>query len=480
MAWGGTPGASAWVKRLKENDPTFTSLHIFSFRRLSTSDFIDLFQALGSNTTLRELYCSGHRLTAEAANALGEALRMNTTLEKIDIGDDTLGKGESSESFQLLIAGLAQNQGLKDLNLENKGIGKDNTEEGKRNLASLGEALVHHSSLRHLNLSRNPLEEGILSRILEPLSHANVSIKLAKLELAHCNIDATGFSALLHLCQSSKVYLNYLDISGGLICPELIPLSKALAEHATLETLKMCDMATNPTTSVQSILSSCVANCLRTTSLASFWCVNNASGQITLNALRDARIPAASRLIDLRLGGNSLGDDDAALLADWFQASSADTLSSLVVDLSQNKLTATSAMQLLSKTPAHALVLAGNDLKAIGELLEQHASACTAASHSLRRLDVSCTSLSNEDFDAIYRHLCKPRETRWLPSLQKLEIAGNVKNTAQDHADWQSIAADIMEQRPDLEVLWGSRIGAPEDNAMDTTSLPPQLLQAMQ
>lgn len=54
-----------------------------------------LCQALRANTTLKELYASGHRLTPQTAGMLGAMLAANTSLVSICLGDDALGDAVS-------------------------------------------------------------------------------------------------------------------------------------------------------------------------------------------------------------------------------------------------------------------------------------------------------------------------------------------------------------------------------------------------
>ncbi|KAK3827669.1 MAG: hypothetical protein J3Q66DRAFT_382609 [Benniella sp.] len=91
MAWEGENGVDSWVKRLRENDPSFTSLHILSFCRVTLSGLGQVFDALKTNTTLQELYASGHAFDEAAAKILASTLEQNTTLERLNIGSDQLG-----------------------------------------------------------------------------------------------------------------------------------------------------------------------------------------------------------------------------------------------------------------------------------------------------------------------------------------------------------------------------------------------------
>lgn len=59
-----------------------------------------LCQALRANTTLKELYASGHHLTPQTAGMLGAMLAANTSLVSICLGDDALGDAVSDHTCQ--------------------------------------------------------------------------------------------------------------------------------------------------------------------------------------------------------------------------------------------------------------------------------------------------------------------------------------------------------------------------------------------
>lgn len=97
MAWGpkGGRGVDDLVDRLTRNDPSLTSLHIFSSRKFGREEVQQICAALKSNTVLKELYASGHSLTSESAGLLGAMLASNTSLVSLCVGNDTLGDAVS-------------------------------------------------------------------------------------------------------------------------------------------------------------------------------------------------------------------------------------------------------------------------------------------------------------------------------------------------------------------------------------------------
>jgi hypothetical protein len=94
MAWGrvGTAaGIDDLLKRITENDPKLQSLTILRFRRLNDADVEALSKALQGNSSLQELTCSSHSISAAASSALGAMLQHNRALKRISIGNSSWG-----------------------------------------------------------------------------------------------------------------------------------------------------------------------------------------------------------------------------------------------------------------------------------------------------------------------------------------------------------------------------------------------------
>ncbi|KAL0055523.1 hypothetical protein WJX82_001476 [Trebouxia sp. C0006] len=177
MAWGvkGGRGVEDLVERLARDDPSLTSLHVFASRKFGREEAQKLCQALRSNTTLKELYASGHHLTPQTAGMLGAMLAANTSLVSICLGDDALGDA----GVQELVDGIKENSTLQKLDLENKGI-------SSKGAASIAAAIHGHQSLQQLVLAHNHLsDEGV--RLLQP-----ALALLRRLDLRECNIGSQG------------------------------------------------------------------------------------------------------------------------------------------------------------------------------------------------------------------------------------------------------------------------------------------------
>ena len=249
MAWGGGNANSvdAWVKRLKENDSSFTSLHILSFRRVTSAELGRVFEALEDNTTLKELYASGHSLDEEATQKLAMALQKNSTLERLNIGNDTV--GARFGVIRVLMEGLALNKGLIKLDLENKGLGGlqeegASTDAGIGSVQSLARALEKNGTLKELNLARNNLSDKDISVLCDALSK-NKSLQKLDLCLNHFRTQGTqAVAALLagqsQLVEETHLGLREVDLSDNDITEEGgMAIGRSLATNKVLQRLRM-------------------------------------------------------------------------------------------------------------------------------------------------------------------------------------------------------------------------------------------------
>ncbi|KAI7820980.1 hypothetical protein BC939DRAFT_456744 [Gamsiella multidivaricata] len=244
MAWGGGNANSveSWVKRLSENDSSFTSLHILSFRRITSSELGQVFEALKSNTTLQEFYASGHSFDETAATALALALEQNTTLERLNIGNDRLGSDEGV--IKVLAEGLAKNKGLKRLDLENKGLGGHHD----TSVRYLAEALEKNDTLTELNLARNRLTDQDIEVLCTALSRGNDSgpnnSTLQKLDLCLNSFEEPGTRSIANLLASQDQIeqggLTEIDLSDNEISEEAgRAIGRALETNKVLQRLRM-------------------------------------------------------------------------------------------------------------------------------------------------------------------------------------------------------------------------------------------------
>ncbi|KAI9496159.1 hypothetical protein BDB00DRAFT_785847 [Zychaea mexicana] len=396
MVWGGNDNAvQKWVKQLNENDPKLTTLHILSMRRLSQDDLKSIFAALAHNTTLKVLYCSGHALEQEAMDQLSEALTLNDTLETLNIGNAEL--GQRDDLLHIFGEGLAVNEGLHHLDLENKGL-------SDASLTALAPALAKNTTLRSLNLARNELTNAI-----EPLD------TLRCLNLAGNKIETQ---------------LERLNVSNNPLMESAGALTAALANNTALKSFKLMGItALNSDNEEDDIADSIHGNALMQNlaealkinrRLTRVWLDRNGIESQALESLSTTLAP--SGLTELRLRNNRVDDQGAKWLA---QASAHDRRVHL--DLGSNAI----------------------GYEGFGALLDtasiRHLELKTSAVESL---DVGCNGITVDDLEAIVTVLLQ----EGVPQLRLLEMGGNAKE--EETEAWEAAIARLQAEREELDVAW--------------------------
>ena len=134
---------------------------------IESEGVIALANALATNTTLDSLTLP-RWLCRDAAQALGAALRTNSTLR--DLSFDTCHHLEDAECVRHLAEGLVHNKGLRTLSMPRCNI----SDSGFRHL---WEALRTNQSLRHLQLHRNNIGDEGMTLIAETLQRQAESIE---------------------------------------------------------------------------------------------------------------------------------------------------------------------------------------------------------------------------------------------------------------------------------------------------------------
>ncbi|KAF9297823.1 hypothetical protein BGZ74_009654 [Mortierella antarctica] len=484
MAWGGGNAntVDAWVKRLRDNDPSFTSLHILSFRRITTPELGQVFDALAGNATLKELYASGHALDEPAARLLATALQQNRTLERLNIGNDTM--GSHTEVMEILAEGLARNQGLVRLDLENKGLGGH--EGSVRALAKAleGSETTTTTTLQELNLARNKLTDQDVVILSKALSSNRT---LQKLDLCLNSFSQEGTQAVAEYLASSGQALKEIDLSDNEISEEGgVAVGSSLAQNTTLERLRMSSVMDPPlpveegleefiafdaelaelnkALTAEQVLElrsdgdtvlETIAQSLRTnTTLQELWMdycnISPVGAEALASALREN-----SGLVTVRMRNNSVGNRGARALGSALTPAGGafnSTLHSL--ELGENKIGVLGWHGLVGASALESLGLYANKIHTLHEALESHqshvvstaqspvspvpssstedipgldatvsngASSVTHVLEKLVHLDVGCNGISREHFTQLGVSLIKGL----VPALIKLEIAGN-------------------------------------------------------
>ncbi|KAF9125201.1 T-complex-associated testis-expressed protein 1 [Mortierella sp. 14UC] len=523
MAWGGgnTNSVDAWAKRLRENDTTFTSLHILSFRRVTTAELGILFDALATNSTLKEFYASGHSLDQDAAKKLALALCQNSTLERLNIGNDRI--GGNGAVIEALAEGLAKNKGLIRLDLENKGLGGHHDragsgdDDGAGSVRALAEALGQNQDLQELNLARNKLTDQDVEVLCKALAH-NKGLQVLDLSLNSFGEHGTRAIATLLASNNTTAGLREIDLSDNELTEEGgVAIGQALKTNKTLHKLRMSssmdpplpveegdedklqwdhDLATlnTPLTADQTaeirsdgdaVLETLSESLKHNNSLQEIWMDYCNISSVGITVLAEA-LRLNQGLTTVRMRNNRIGNRGARALGAALTPSSSSgqghntTLKNL--ELGSNKVGVLGWYGLVGASSLESLGLYENGISVLHEAIDSHllptsssptsittepslsatipngASTATQVLEKLVHLDVGCNGISREDFTQLGVSLIKGA----LPSLIRLEIAGNGDRSQAPqepgHDDGGDDDGDDSEPRPDDEQTAWERV----------------------
>lgn len=236
------------VKILRENS-TLQELDL-DHNHLGSAACIQIFGALGENTSLIKLHMGGNDVCPVGAEALTDALRRNVCLQELYFGYEGCGDAISSAVAQSLFDNNDKNGGSSNGTL--RVLSMVRCRISKRGGFALGEALKHNTSLEHLCLDYNPLGDEGCRGIVEGLMF---NASLNALFMSCCSIGSEGAMKIANLllhqeqklqqqqqCQDEEhetksglktlsIFDNNIRFSGA------ISIFEALSKNSILETL---------------------------------------------------------------------------------------------------------------------------------------------------------------------------------------------------------------------------------------------------
>ncbi|KAI9473971.1 MAG: hypothetical protein EXX96DRAFT_324484 [Benjaminiella poitrasii] len=458
MVWGGNDDAvDRWVKQLTENDPKLVSLHILSFRRMSTKDLARIFTAIADNTVLENLYVSGHALDATSLEALSESLTLNETLKSLNIGNATF--GQHVDLVKIFCEGLAVNDGLITLDLENKALDKESVKV-------LSNALVKNQHLKEINLARNGLDDESMSALAPALT------KLTKVNLGMNEVGVQGCQILADQVLNNKTsQVQELDLSDNPLLGGAAVVAAALKDNQQLRVLKMASVATvNDAALPPSALSEQDSNQQQPQQqedlthgntlidalgqalainrhLSEVWLDNN---QIESRALENlVRYLDNSAVQELKLRQNLIDDEGAQMLSTTTRLTH--------LELGQNQITAKGFGLLLDHGSLEYLGLFNNS---VGGFANDVLPGLEAS--RVQRLDIGCNGIVHADLKAMTSILMEGG----VPELRLLEMGGNVEDKEMEL--WEETMETISRARRELEIVWKRK-----PSQMESQQAPP-------
>lgn len=452
MAWGGNDNAvQKWIKRLEDNDLTFTSLHILSFRHVSAADLANLFTALGRNSTLKHLYCSGQPLDSAAIECLSEALALNDTLESLNVGTTRFGSDETL--FRAFCDGLAVNEGVRKLDLDNKGLKSESVE-------ILADCLQKNKVIETVVLSRNGLDNGSIEVLMNALGQVKGN-HLRQLDLSMNEISKFGAQAIAEFIAVAE-NIEELDVSDNPLGPGGGALVKGLKHNKSLRSLKLSgtgqeledfnlDQPKVESTSPSDgdlILEALSSIHPSNTTLQLIWLDGVGISDKGLSTFARA-ISGGSSIKELRMRRNNIQDIGAIEFAQALQQGTANLTK---LELGENSISVRGFQELLACPNVQFLGLFNNKVNGFGDVAF---TSCPSVS----TVDIGCNGISTADFSVI----CEALKDGFAPALKMLEMGGNVNNEDEDLELWEKMATSVSELRPNLDIAW-KRLHAVDDH----------------
>ncbi|CAG9465392.1 unnamed protein product [Pedinophyceae sp. YPF-701] len=431
-AWGarGGTGVDDWVQRLEANDASLTSLTVLRFRKFGHEQVTALCAALRSNTSLKELYASGHAMTAETAAVVAGMLRENTSLASLCVGSADFG----DDGVAALAAGLSRNATLKRLDLENKGV-------GPAGAAALAES---PGGLQELLLARNPRlgDDGVAALA----ASAALVRGLRLLDLRACGVGARGMAAL-----------------GSALAASGAPGRRVLLAANALESpddARSACTALGAALSARSIAHLDLTSCLTSDGVPAL--VGALSGEVELSlglskcgvtedgcrALGEA-VRRGVRFAQLDLSNNAIWPSGVACLARALASSPGVAELDLAGCRGGDDGTdCAEAVAALAAIPQLRRLSLFDNALGCGGAQALAASVAGGGFRDLTTLVVAGNGLSLDDIRGLLRVLCADGAA---PTLRSIEVAANPG--ASDEGI-EAVVADVQASRPGLDVAW--------------------------
>eukprot|EP01134_Creolimax_fragrantissima_P001680 CFRG1680T1 len=431
--WGARASnpVDGWVAKLDNNDSSFKSLYVMSFRKLNSHDFNRLCAAICNSKYLEEFHI-GQALTEEDLDALCECLAVNNSLRILSVGNKTFGL----QGLERISSGLLKNTSICTLDLENKGLGDD----GAECLASI---ITDSTNLKieNLKLGRNDIGDTGLIAICNALKH-NETLKTLDLHVNSFG-STKAMSSLGTYLARAECTLEGLNLSTNPNVKEISVVEfseNGLACNRSLRSLILSECCVGDE-GVDS-LTTALTEQKGITSLLLDGCGITAIGASSLQRL----LEADGKLEELIVRNNAIGESGFTTIGAALK-----TNRTLRV-LECGGCGIPSVPSLGCETTITHLGLFNNSLGDSGilSILDALVSEGNVSLKSLLSLDVSGNEVTDEGFKTFCSRLGDNLDL--LPALTTLEIGGN---KADDKEAWVSVCEAFAIQRPGVKIIWG-------------------------
>ena len=205
------------------------------------------------NTTLEHVVLSNCDTGPVGAQHLAQALRVNTSAKTLNLSDNLLGDEGAKALAEMLGGNGAESSGTVNTTLEHVYLSDCNI--GPVGAQHLAQALCVNTSVKTLDLSRNPLGDDEAKALAEMLggngaeSSGTVNTTLEYVDLSHCNIGPVGAQHLAQaLCVNTsvktlKLSVNPLGDDGAKALAEMLGGNGAESSGTVNTTLEHVDLS---------------------------------------------------------------------------------------------------------------------------------------------------------------------------------------------------------------------------------------------
>uniref|UniRef100_A0A7S2SI57 Uncharacterized protein n=1 Tax=Mucochytrium quahogii TaxID=96639 RepID=A0A7S2SI57_9STRA len=423
MVWGKKQGVDDLVQKLSRNETGETML-ILSNRSFGDKETIAFCKALATNTSLKELLCSGHPIGEEGAKNFRDALANNKSLTKLGLGNSNFG----DKGVAALFANW-ENSTLTHIELEYKSLGQGAME-------AISSALQRENALESILLGRNGLNDThveVLSKGIQASPSINhICLKSNVLSATGCK--HVGDSLRLRDCEGFKLALDDNERIGceGL---ETLVSGNGTGPVVTEMSLSGCGIGDD---GVQALCASMTAKGSCFSSLQVLNISRNKLTESSAEAFGNA-LKHNEKLRKLYLARN-------AIKVDGFFKLSQNLGKLQLLDLSANGITSEdsgvldSIMVNIAKSGLVELRLLGNKIGDAGALV-----VCKGlrANTTIKHLSLAGIELTAKGCEAILSELESNTDT----ALRILELGSN------DLGDeGRLLVENFREKRPDIDV----------------------------
>ena len=364
----GNNGAITLAEAIQVNT-TLQKINI-SNNSISDDGAAAISNSLKVNSSLQELNISRNKITSEGTKYIAEAIQVNTILEKLDLSCNAV----SDDGAAAISDSLKFNTSLQELNISHNGI-------ANKGIKVIAKVIQINSTLQNIDVSKNHISLEGLVYFMEAVKN---NCTLQVVNITHNNVTRSGFTSIKqcieNLQHTIQIYASWNEINKN---GELVTKISTSCAPDNIE-----DDVWSFYEYDADHLVMCFSECLKEDDTLQE--LNMSNNRITNEGAKmiGEAIKVNKTLQKLDISNNSISDDGTAAISDGLKCN----ISLQELNMSRNKITNEGA-------------------KMIGEAIK--------VNKTLQKLDISNNSISDDGTAAISDGL------KYNISLQELNMSGN-------------------------------------------------------